>query len=96
MILQLFTFSLTEAAAILHKAFERRAFSMRRSVVSLSFGFVILGALALPDAALARENEQPETASCPDSKHRSIQVRPLTESLPIRKLDKVRVRRILM
>jgi hypothetical protein len=69
---------------------------MRASFVTLSVGFVVLGAFALPDAAVARENDQAETAHCTDPKHRHIQARPLIESLPIRKADKARVRRILM
>ena len=69
---------------------------MRGSFVTLSVGMVVLGTLALPDAAFARENEQVEAANCTDPKHRHVQVRPLTESLPIRKSEKLRVRRILM
>lgn len=69
---------------------------MRGSFISLTVGFVVLGAFALPSAALARESETAESASCNDPRHRHVVVRPLTESLPIRKADKIRIRRILM
>jgi len=49
-----------------------------------------------PDSAFARENEQHDALNCADPKHRHSAVRPLTESLPIRKKDKSRVRRVLM
>lgn len=72
---------------------------MRGSLVSLNLGFVVLGAFALPSAAMARETEpaeSAESASCNDPRHRHVVVRPLTESLPIRKAEKIRIRRILM
>jgi hypothetical protein len=69
---------------------------MRGSFYTLCFGFVALGAAALPDNAMAREAEQAEAANCTDPKHRHVVVRPLTESLPIRKSEKLRIRRILM
>jgi hypothetical protein len=69
---------------------------MRGSFFTLNIGFVVFGAVALPDLAFAREAEQVESAICPDPKHRHITVRPLTESVPIRKAEKVRIRRILM
>jgi hypothetical protein len=56
-------------------------------------------AMFAPDSAYARENEQNEqhdALNCTDPKHRHSVVRPLTESLPIRKKDKSRVRRVLM
>lgn len=81
---------------IVRKAFERQAVSMRRSFGILSFGFIVSGAFAMPSAASAREAEPAESASCNDPKHRHVVVRPLTESLPIRKADKIRIRRILM
>ncbi|MES2782547.1 MAG: hypothetical protein V4657_07115 [Pseudomonadota bacterium] len=69
---------------------------MRRSFVTLSCGFVLLAAFAVPGTAFAREAENAETASCSDPKHRHVVVRPLTESAPIRKAEKIRIRRILM
>jgi hypothetical protein len=69
---------------------------MRGSFVTLNLGFVVLGALALPEVALARESEPAESAVCNDPRHRHVVVRPLTESLPIRKAEKLRIRRILM
>ena len=69
---------------------------MRGSIFTLGFGFVALGAAVIPDTAMARESDQAETAICTDPKHRHVVVRPLTESLPIRKSEKLRVRRILM
>jgi hypothetical protein len=47
-----------------------------------------------PGAAFARETD--DAANCADPKHRHVVVRALTEPAPIRKADKVRVRRILM
>lgn len=84
------------ASFIVQRALERQAVSMRGNFVILGVGIVALGAFASPDAAMARENDQVETASCPDPKYRPILVRPLVESLRIRKTEKLRVRRILM
>ncbi|OYU02221.1 MAG: hypothetical protein CFE36_07055 [Sphingomonadaceae bacterium PASS1] len=49
-----------------------------------------------PDTAFARETEQAEIANCNDPRHRHFVVRPLTESLPVRKTENQRVRRVLM
>ncbi len=81
---------------IVKQAFGRHANRMRGSFVTLSVGFVVFGAFAMPDAAFAREVDQAETSTCVDPKHRHILVRPLTESLPIRRSEKQRVRRVLM
>ena len=81
---------------ILQKALGRHAIRMRGSFVSLNLGFVVLGAFALPSTAMARESEPAESASFNDPRHRHVVVRPLTESLPIRKAEKIRIRRILM
>jgi hypothetical protein len=69
---------------------------MRGLFSTLATGIVILSAGYLPDTAFARETEQAEIANCNDPRHRHIVVRPLTESLPVRKGEKQRVRRILM
>lgn len=69
---------------------------MRGRFLTLSAGFIVVGALALPDPVMARETEQVEPAICSDAKHRHVVVRPLTESVPIRKAEKLRIRRILM
>ncbi len=66
-----------------------------------SFVFTMLTACAVAissfasEPALARESERAENANCSCKLQRRI-VRPLTESTPIRKKDKDRVRRILM
>lgn len=62
----------------------------------MTVGFVVVGAFALPNAAMARDSEPQESVSCNDPRHRHVVVRPLTESLPIRKAEKTRIRRILM
>jgi hypothetical protein len=69
---------------------------MRRLFSTLGTGIVLLSAGFLPDTALARETEQAEIANCNDPRHKHVVVRSLTESLPIRKTEKQRVRRILM
>jgi len=56
----------------------------------------LFGRRHVADAAFARETDQSEAANCVDPKHKHTVVRPLTESVPIRKSEKVRVRRILM
>lgn len=80
---------------ILQKAFRAQTGRMRGSV----FTFLAIGGVAVlgiaPEAAYAREAEQAETANCPCKAQRRI-VRPMTESTPIRKKDKDKVRRILM
>jgi hypothetical protein len=69
---------------------------MRGLFSTLGTGIVILSAGSLPDTAFARETEQSEIANCNDPRHRHFVVRPLTESLPVRKAEKQRVRRVLM
>ena len=69
---------------------------MRGLFATLGTGIVILSAGYAPDAAAARETEQAEITNCNDPRHRHVVVRPLTESLPVRKTEKQRVRRILM
>lgn len=80
---------------IVQKAFKAHTSRMRGLFSAISFGMIALAAVA-PDAAFAREVEQPDSTTCTDPKHRHTVVRPLTEPAPIRKSDKVRVRRILM
>lgn len=80
---------------IVQKAFKAHTPRMRGLFSTISFGMIALAAVA-PDSAYAREVEQPDTTTCTDPKHRHTVVRPLTEPAPIRKSDKVRVRRILM
>lgn len=77
------------------KSFKMQKRRMRGIIAPLSLVVVTLFIGMLPSAAFARETEQ-EAANCNDQKHRHAIVRPLTESLPIRKSDKIRVRRILM
>lgn len=48
-----------------------------------------------PETAAARESEQVEATNCPCKAQRRV-VRPMTESMPVLKKDKERVRRILM
>ena len=81
---------------IVQKAFKVQFPRMRGLLLTIGTGMVVLAAGMAPDAAFARENDQSEAANCTDPKHRHTVVRPLTESLPIRKGEKVRVRRILM
>jgi hypothetical protein len=69
---------------------------MRGLFLTLGTGIVILSAGFLPGTAFARETEQAEIANCNDPRHRHVVVRPLTESLPVRKGEKQRLRRILM
>jgi hypothetical protein len=80
---------------ILQKSFRMQKHHMRGIIAPLSLGMITLFIGVLPNAALAREAEQ-EVANCNDPKHRHAVVRPLTESIPIRKSAKIRVRRILM
>ena len=81
---------------IVQKAFVAQIWRMRGLFLSFGTGQVILTAAMLPDVAAAREADPAEAANCSDPKHRHTVVRPLTESVPIRKTEKVRVRRILM
>jgi hypothetical protein len=83
-------------AFIFQKAFTVQFPRMRGLVLSFGTGIAFLAAGMFPEAAMARETDQAEAANCTDPKHRHVVVRPLTESVPIRKNEKVRVRRILM
>jgi hypothetical protein len=78
------------------KAFKAHFPHMGRYVLSSGVAMAFCTAMVLPEPAFARENEQSEQASCTDPKHRHTAVRPLTESVPVRKKDKERVRRVLM
>jgi hypothetical protein len=86
----------TPSSFIVYKAFCWHFAHMRRLFSTLGTGIVLLSAGFLPDTALARETEQAEIANCNDPRHKHVVVRSLTESLPIRKTEKQRVRRILM
>jgi hypothetical protein len=77
------------------KSFKMQKRRMRGIPAPLSLAMVTLFIGMSPSAAFGRETEQ-DAANCNDPKHRHAIARPLTESLPIRKSDKVRVRRILM
>jgi hypothetical protein len=81
---------------IVQKALCWHFAGMRGLFSTLGTGIVILSAGSLPDTAFARETEQSEIANCNDPRHRHFVVRPLTESLPVRKAEKQRVRRVLM
>jgi hypothetical protein len=84
---------------IVQKAFNVHFPRMRGHIPTLGAALVMCAAMFAPDSAYARENEQNEqhdALNCTDPKHRHSVVRPLTESLPIRKKDKSRVRRVLM
>ncbi len=81
---------------IVQKAFKVQIQHMRGLFFTIGAGMVVLTAGMSPDVAFARETDQSENAGCTDPKHRHTVVRPLTEALPIRKGEKVRVRRILM
>ncbi len=83
-------------AFIVQKAFGTQIRPMRSLFLTVNTGIIVLAAGMSPDAAFARETDQPEAVNCTDPKHRHTVVRPLTESVPIRKSEKVRVRRILM
>ena len=82
-------------AFIVQKAFGTQIPAMR-GLFTVCAGFIVFAAGMSPDTAFARETDQSETANCADPKHKHAVVRPLTESVPIRKSDKIRVRRILM
>lgn len=81
---------------IVHKAFCWHFVAMQGSFATLGTGIVVLSAGFLPDTAFARETEQAEITNCNDPRHKHVVVRSPTESLPVRKLEKQRVRRILM
>ena len=86
----------TPFSFIAQKAFCWHFAAMRGLFATLGTGIILLSAGFLPDTAFARETEQAEIAHCNDPRHRHVVVRPLTESLPVRKVEKQRVRRILM
>ncbi len=80
---------------ILQKASAAQNIRMRGSVFTiLAVGAAMTVAVA-PGTASARETEQVENTNCTCKSQRRM-VRPLTESMPIRKKDKERMRRILM
>ncbi len=82
---------------IVQKAFNVHFPRMRGHIPTFGAALVVCAAMLAPDSAFARErNEQHDALNCIDPKHRHSVVRPLTESLPIRKKDKSRVRRVLM
>lgn len=81
---------------IVAKAFKVHFPLMGRYLLSSSIWVALCAAMFVPESAFARENEQNEQPGCTDPKHRHTAVRPLTESVPVRKKDKERVRRVLM
>lgn len=84
---------------IVQKAFDVHFRRMRGHFATLGVALVLCAAMLTPNSAYARESEhgeQNETLNCTDPKHRHSIVRSLTESPPIRKKDKARVRRVLM
>lgn len=81
---------------IVQKAFRMQPGCMRGLFLTFGTGIAILAAGMSPDTAFAREPDQPEAANCTCPKNRQTVLRPLTEARPIRKGEKVRVRRILM
>ncbi len=83
-------------AFIVQKACLAQPLPMRGQLAIFASGMVFFGAVLAPETAFARESEQSEAASCTDPKHRHYAVRPLTEPTPIRKREKLRVRRVLM
>jgi hypothetical protein len=74
------------------KALKAQTVHMRGYLLTFS----VFAAALMPDSAFARESDQGEAAVCTDPKHRHVVLRPLTEPAPVRKLEKVRIRRILM
>ncbi len=81
---------------IVQKAFKAQILRMRGALATLATSFVFFGAMLSPETAFARETEQNEASNCTDPRHRHYVVRPLTEPTPIRKKEKLRVRRVLM
>ncbi len=79
-----------------YKAFCWQCAAMRGIFLTLGTAIVLLSAGFLPDTAFARETDQAEITNCNDPRHKHVVVRSLTESLPVRKSEKQRVRRILM
>ncbi|MFN0047270.1 MAG: hypothetical protein ACKVOS_12460 [Sphingorhabdus sp.] len=84
---------------IVQKAFSVYFTHMRGHILTIA-AILILGAtIMMPEMAYARENDQNDqhdTAICTDPKHRHFVIRSSTESLPIRKKEKTRIRRVLM
>lgn len=81
---------------IVQKAFDVHLRRMRGLVLTLSVVMALGASFLIPERAFARENEQNDAAICTDPKHRHFIIRSLTESWPIRKKEKARVRRVLM
>ncbi len=82
-------------AFIVQTAFKVQ-FRRMRGLLTFGSGLVLFAAMMSPDAAFARETDQNNSVNCTDPKHRHTVLRPLTEPVPLRKAEKVRVRRILM
>lgn len=83
-------------AFIVQTAFKLQFPHMRGTLLSFGSGTLLCAAMLSPEVAFARETEQSESATCTDPKHRHYVVRPLTEPVPVRKSEKIRVRRVLM
>lgn len=81
---------------ILQKALKAHFSRMRGAMLSWGSGALFCAAMFSPEAAFARETEQGDSANCTDPKHRHYVLRPLTEPVPVRKKEKVRIRRVLM
>ena len=82
-------------AFILQKDFPAQIMCMRGFVFAISSVVAAIGIGVTPVTASPRDLDQAENASCSCKSQRRM-VRPLTESMPVRKKDKDRVRRILM
>lgn len=67
-----------------------------RGALKSVVGILLVALVAIPAAASVRESDHGDGAICTEPKHRHVVLRPLTEPAPIRKKDKVRVRRVLM
>jgi hypothetical protein len=81
---------------ILQKAFPVQSGSMQRLAFIIMLAAIAATAGFTPQAAYAADSDQAENTNCSCKTPRRTIVRPLTESTPIRKSDKVRIRRILM
>lgn len=84
------------ATFILQKALKAHFRRMRGALLSFGSGALLCAAMLSPETAFARETDQSESANCTDPKHRQYVLRPLTEPVPVRKKDRLRVRRVLM
>ena len=80
---------------ILQKAFPAQSERMRGFVFAILAVGAAMTIAVTPGNASSRESEQAENTNCSCKSQRRM-VRPLTESMPVRKRDKDRVRRILM